>query len=119
MGDQSLQSYYDLIDSGKVSVNRGKIRTKDDEIRRSFLLPLKNIRVDKKVFLQRTGVTVGSQFQAEIEWLKSLNLLEENENHVWLTKRGRFFADEVTTQFFNPEYLPFPDVSRISQKIVK
>ena len=118
VGDQSLQSYYDLIDSGKVSVNRGKIRTVDDEVRRSFLLPLKNIRVDKQVFQQRTGVTVASQFQAEIDWLKTLNLIDENNSHVWLTERGRFFADEVTTQFFNPEYLPFPDVSRISQKVI-
>jgi len=119
VGDQSLQSYYDLIDSGKVSVNRGKIRSKDDEIRRSFLLPLKNIRVDKQVFQDRTGVTVTSQFQPEIDWLKPLKLLDESESHVWLTDRGRFFADEVTTQFFNPAYLPFPDVSRISQKVAK
>jgi len=117
VGDQSLQSYYDLIDQGKVSVNRGKIRSKDDEIRRSFLLPLKNIRVDKQVFEDRTGVTVASQFQAEIDWLKSFNLIDENDSHVWLTDRGRFFADEVTTQFFNPQYLPFPEVSRISQKV--
>jgi len=114
VGDQNLQSYYDSIDQGKVSVNRGKIRTRDDEIRRSFLLPLKNIKVDKKSFEDRTGVSVHSQFQHEIDWLKSINLLAEDDKFVWLTNRGRFFADEVSTQFFNPDYLPFPEVARIS-----
>jgi len=119
VGDQSLQSYYDLIDRGKVAINRGKVRTRDDEIRRSFLLPLKNIKVDKNAFEKRTGVSVSSQFQDEIDWLKGLDLLEEDESHVWLTWRGRFFADEVTTQFFNPDYLPFPEVSTITQKLVR
>lgn len=117
VGDQSLQSYYDLIDQGKVAVNRGKIRSADDEIRRSFLLPLKNIKVDKSVFTQRTGKTIGELFQAEIDWLKQYDLITEDENHVWLTPRGRFFADEVTTQFFNPAYLPFPDVAQISKMV--
>ena len=119
VGDQSLQSYYDLIDQGKVAINRGKIRSRDDEIRRSFLLPLKNIKVDKSAFKQRTGVTVASQFQGEIDWLKGLDMLAEDDSYVWLTQRGRFFADEVTTQFFNPQYMPFPEVSTISQKLLK
>ena len=119
VGDQNLQSYYDLIDQNKVAVNRGKLRSRDDELRRSFLLPLKNIKVDKYAFEARTGVTVSSQFQSEIDWLKSYNMLEEDDLYVWLTDRGRFFADEVTTQFFNPQYMPFSDVSTISQKLLK
>ncbi len=115
VGDQSLQSYYDLIDQGKVAVNRGKIRTEDDETRRSFLLPLKNIKVDKAVFTQRTGKKISEIFQPEIDWLKRFDLIAENDQHVWLTERGRFFADEVTTQFFNPAYLPFPEVTQISK----
>jgi len=117
VGDQSLQSYYDLIDQGKVSVNRGKVRSDDDEVRRSFLLPLKNIKVNKKKFTERTGKKISDLFQAEINWLKQFDLIAENADHVWLTDRGRFFADEVTTQFFNPAYLPFPDVSQISKMV--
>jgi len=113
VGDHDLSSYYELIDAGKVSVNRGKVRTQDDELRRSFLLPLKNIKVDKQAFLNRTGSSVNELFQTEMDWLKSYNLIDENNDAVWLTSRGRFFADEVTTQFFNPEYLPFPEVAKI------
>lgn len=117
IGDQSLQSYYDLIDQDKVAVNRGKIRSNDDEIRRSFLLPLKNIKVNKAEFTQRTGKRISDLFQPEIDWLKQYDLITEDSESVWLTKRGRFFADEVTTQFFNPAYLPFPDVAQISKLV--
>lgn len=115
VGDQNLQSYYDLIDQEKVAVNRGKIRTEDDEVRRCFLLPLKNIKVNKQEFTQRTGQKISDLFQPEIDWLKQFDLITEDDQYVWLTKRGRFFADEVTTQFFNPAYLPFPEVAQISK----
>lgn len=117
VGDANLENYYQLIQSGKVSVNRGKIRTVDDERRRSFVLPLKNSRVSKQVFAERTGEQVNDCFGAEINWLKGLDLVEEDEQHVWLTRLGRFFADEVATQFFDPDYLPFPEVVRVPQTL--
>ena len=112
VGDMNLENYYSLIDKGKVAINRGKVRSRDDEIRRSFILPLKNMSVDKQEFQQRTGETINVFFKDEIIWLKQLGLVEENEQSVWLTKAGRYFADEVATQFFNPDYMPFEDVMR-------
>jgi oxygen-independent coproporphyrinogen-3 oxidase len=112
VGDTNLETYYDYIRDGKVAVNRGKMRSRDDELRRSFVLPLKNSVVDKRYFSERTGARVGEHFQCEIDWLKSFGLVDEDAQRVWLTARGRFFADEVSTQFFNPAFLPFPDVAR-------
>jgi oxygen-independent coproporphyrinogen-3 oxidase len=112
IGDSNLENYYQLVRSGKVSVNRGKIRTTDDERRRCFILPLKNSRVSKEVFTQRTGELVHDCFGTEISWLKNLGLMAEDSQHIWLTRLGRFYADEVATQFFDPNYLPFPDVAR-------
>jgi len=112
VGDANLENYYKLVQQGKVSVNRGKIRTVDDERRRCFILPLKNSRVNKQLFTERTGETVAQCFGKEINVFKGLGLIEENNEYVWLTQRGRFFADEISTQFFDPNYLPFPEVSR-------
>ena len=119
IGDQSLDSYYALIDSGKVSVDRGKIRTQDDEARRSFLLPLKNRTVDKRKFRDRVGLEASECFGNEIDWLKSLGMLEEDDSSIWLTAKGGFFADEVATQFFDPNYLPFPEVARAPRMALK
>ncbi|MBL1276406.1 MAG: coproporphyrinogen III oxidase family protein [Ectothiorhodospiraceae bacterium] len=115
VGDANLENYYKLVREGKVSVNRGKIRSADDERRRCFILPLKNARVSKQTFTERTGETVEQCFSTEINVFKSLGLIEENDSHVWLTPRGRFFADEISTQFFDPNYLPFPDVTRVAE----
>lgn len=112
VGDANLENYYRLVRQGKVSVNRGKIRTADDERRRCFILPLKNSRVDKKVFTARTGQTIEQCFGKGISAFKAMGLIDESDSHVWLTHRGRFFADEIATQFFDPNYLPFPEVSR-------
>lgn len=110
VGDHDLEKYYDYVREGKVAVNRGKIRDRDDELRRSFILPLKNMKVSKAFFKEKTGLTVGEVFGEQIAWYKEHDLIAENNTHIWLTHRGRFFADEVSTQFFNPSYLPFPDV---------
>ncbi|VAX02532.1 Hypothetical radical SAM family enzyme in heat shock gene cluster, similarity with CPO of BS HemN-type [hydrothermal vent metagenome] len=114
VGDANLENYYQLVRQGKVSVNRGKIRTVDDERRRCFILPLKNARVSKALFTERTGETIEHCFGKAINGFKTLNLIEEDDSHVWLTTRGRFFADEIATQFFDPDYLPFSDVTRIA-----
>ena len=116
IGDANLQNYYDLIDQGKVAINRGKARTKDDELRRSFILPLKNMSVNKQLFAERTGEAINNVFHNEVTWLKQLGLLEENDQEVYLTKLGKYFADEVATQFFNPDYMPFEDVMRAPQQ---
>lgn len=118
VGDKDLSCYYGLVDQGKVSVNRGKVRTFDDEARRSFILPLKNSYVDKQAYRARTGVDASDFFAPEIAWFKQLGMIEEDSQTIRLTRRGRFVADEVTTQFFDPGYLPFPDVARPPSKRV-
>jgi len=117
IGDANLQNYYDLIDNNKVAINRGKIRTQDDHVRRSLILPLKNMRVDKQQFSERTGENINVRFEHEIAGLKKLGLLDEDQQSLWLTKEGRFFADEVATQFFNPEFMPFKNVIRLGDPV--
>lgn len=111
IGDESLEQYYRLIDAGKVSINRGLVRTHDDEVRRRFILPLKNSFVDKQHFELTTGESVDTYFGKKINWLKKLGFLDEDNNKLFLTPKGRFFADEVAMQFFNEKYLPFPELA--------
>ncbi len=114
VGDANLQTYYNFIAQNKVAINRGKVRTRDDEIRRNFILPLKNTRVSKVQYHRHVGESVEHFFADEMDLLKTCGLLREDDDDIALTDRGRFFADEIATQFFNPAYLPFPDVKRIA-----
>ena len=111
VGDTNLENYYGLIDQGKIPIDRGKIRTLDDEARRSFVVPIKNNRLSKPAFADRVGVTVHDYFGPQIARLTDLGLMEEDETHIWLTRHGKFYVDEVCQQFFHPDYLPFPEVA--------
>lgn len=111
VGDHDLEQYYAPIREGKTAINRGRLRSNDEETRRSFILPLKNTKVSKESFQARTGQVANDYFAEEISWLSGLGLLDQNEAFIWLTQRGRFFADEVTAQFFDPKYLTFGEVA--------
>ena len=105
---ESLEAYANLINSGRLPINRGKIKTEDDQQRWALTLPLKHNGILKKQFESVTGVSVKEAFPRQIENLLRYNLLVEDDLRIKLSARGIFFADEVITQFYHPSYLPFP-----------
>ncbi len=104
---ESLRKYYSYIKKGQLPIDRGKIRTKDDEKRWAMILPLKHHGVSKAEYRRITGVTLNEAFAEKIKRLKNYSLLEEDDQILTLTEKGRFFADEVVFQFHHPDYIPF------------
>ncbi len=105
---ESLARYAGHLSENTLPINRGKIRTPDDERRWAIAVTLKHNGVPKNRFRELTGVTVNEAFPRHIERLKKYGLVEEDDHTLRLTGRGIFFADEVVTQFYHPKYLPFP-----------
>ncbi len=105
---ESLARYAAFVKDGVLPINRGKIKTADDVRRWAITLPLKHNGLSKELFREVTGVSVHEAFPRQIENLKKYDLLEEDNASLRLTGRGTFFADEVITQFYHPNYLPFP-----------
>lgn len=103
-----LEKYYALIDKGKFPVDRGLVRSNDDQMRWAIVLPLKNRRVYKKYYQQLTDISLDEIFREKIENLKRYGLLYEDDEILELTDLGGFFADEVCHQFHHPSYMPFP-----------
>ena len=108
LNTQQFDEYYSKIATGKLPVNRGIIRNKEEQMRWSVVLPLKNRAVWKNYFQQLNGVSLNQIFGEKISYLKSFGLIVEDENKIELTKLGAFFADEVAQQFHHPKYVPFP-----------
>jgi oxygen-independent coproporphyrinogen-3 oxidase len=104
---ESLTKYSEYLQKGVLPINRGKIRTADDERRWVTALTLKHNGLSKRQFHGLTGVSVNEAFPRQIENLKRYGLISESAESVNLTGRGRFFADEVVLQFYHPDYLPF------------
>ncbi|MDP1852903.1 MAG: coproporphyrinogen-III oxidase family protein [Candidatus Omnitrophota bacterium] len=108
LNTQDFKLYYSLIKQGKLPINRGLVRSKDDQLRWALILPLKNREVYKPYYQKITGVSLNDVFRKKIKTLKSFNLLREDDKVLALTSLGRFFADEVCQQFYHPKYMPFP-----------
>ncbi len=104
----SMREYTDAIEAGRLPLNRGLVRDPDDQLRWHVVLPLKNWWVVKRDFTARTGCDVDEVFGPEWDALRSAGLAEDEGDRIRLTPRGRFFADEICTQFHHPRYLPFP-----------
>jgi oxygen-independent coproporphyrinogen-3 oxidase len=105
---ESLSAYASAIREGRLPINRGKIRSADDERRWAVAVTLKHNGLSKRRFLELTGVPVDAAFPRHIESLKRYGLVEEAGDMLRLTPRGIFFADEVVTMFYHPMFLPFP-----------
>ena len=103
--------YREMVRQGRLPIDRGLYRDDETEARRCLILPLKNDRVIKAAFKGRTGLDPGSHFQEELARLKGFGLLEEDEASIYLTPKGRFFADEVMMQLYQRRYLKFSEVA--------
>lgn len=116
--ETDFNQYCSLINQGKIPIKKGKIRTKDDLLRKNLTGPLKNMQaVYKKFYQKKMGVSLNEIFSEKISALKKYGLLSEDEEKIVLTERGHFFADEVCIQFYNPKYIPFPKSSYANGKL--
>jgi oxygen-independent coproporphyrinogen-3 oxidase len=108
LNTQSWEEYYGNIAAGRLPINRGLVRNREEQIRWATVLPLKNRDIYKPRFLEVTGVPFDKVFRHKIARLKEWGLIEEDDQIVKLTGLGCFCADEVVQQFESPQYLPYP-----------
>jgi oxygen-independent coproporphyrinogen III oxidase len=111
LNTQNFKEYYDAIANDQLPLNRGLVRSREEQMRWAVVLPLKNRRVWKSYFEKVSGgASLNQVFGKKIENLKSFGLIVEDAEKIELTKLGAFFADEVAQQFHHPDHVPFrPD----------
>ncbi|MCZ7586565.1 MAG: coproporphyrinogen III oxidase family protein [Deltaproteobacteria bacterium] len=103
--------YRERVRSGRLPIDRGLCRDTETEARRSLISPLKNNRLYKEHFQKRLGFAAEEHFAPELARLKNLGLVDEDDESIFLTSRGRFFADETVMQLHERRYLPLPEVA--------
>jgi oxygen-independent coproporphyrinogen-3 oxidase len=109
LNTQYFEEYYANIEDGKIPLNRGIIRNKEEQMRWAIILPLKNRAVYKDYYTKVTGgASLDQVFRTKFENLKEFGLITEDETKIQLTKLGAFFADEVVQQFHSADYIPYP-----------
>lgn len=105
VGDD-FRKYRQMLAEGRLPIDRGLVLDEATAQRRALILPLKNTRVDKQAYFDRMGRWPQDLFAPTLERLRGLDLVEEDQDFLRLTARGRFFADEVVMQFFEPRFVP-------------
>ncbi|MBE5803819.1 MAG: radical SAM protein [Clostridiales bacterium] len=105
---QTFEEYYRRIDEGHLPLNRGLVRSPEQEMRWSIVLPMKNMWMIKQKFQDINGVSFDECFRTKVDRLIKYGLIEDTGRKVRLTELGAFVADEVVEQFNACEYLPFP-----------
>lgn len=108
LNTQSFDDYYAMIAAGQLPVNRGLVRSREEQMRWAMILPLKNSFVQKSRFREVTGGESVDFFRSTLDALKLYGLLVEDDRRIQTTPLGAFFADEVVQQFHSPEHIPFP-----------
>lgn len=103
-----FDEYYRRTDDGLIAANRCLIRNRDQQMRWSIILPLKNYYIDKKLFRKMNGFDVNSVFQDKFALLKEYGLATENEREIRLTDKGAFYSDELVHLFYEDLHQSFP-----------
>ena len=94
------------VKAGKLPVFQGLVRDRDQQLRWNMVLPLKNSEVYKDYYEERTGERAEVVFKAELDILKAHDLVWEDDVMIRLSRKGKFFADEICQQLGHPDYLP-------------
>jgi len=105
---QRFAEYYDLVQGGRIPINRGQVRSADENQRWNAILPLKNWKIHKRYYAMRTGCQINDLYPRRIALLREHGLLYEDDKILQLTPKGRFFADEICALFYTESYVPFP-----------
>ena len=105
---QNFDEYYAAIESGHLPINRGYIRTPEDQARWGIVLPIKNRNVRPANYRRITGLAIDEVFRGKIEALKAAGVMREDERALELTPLGAFFADEIAQNFHAPDFVPYP-----------
>ena len=108
LNTDDFDEYYTRIERGQLPCNRGLVRGLEEQMRWAMILPLKNRTVRRLEFEARTGMKLEQAWPEKIALLKAEGLIEDTRWGISLTTTGKFFADEVVQQFFDPKDLPFP-----------
>ncbi len=108
LNTQSFEEYYQAIDEDRLPLNRGLVRSQDEQTRWGIILPIKNRDIRKRLYQRVTGASLDKVFRTKIQNLKSFGLVEEDANSLGVTTLGAFFADEVAQQFQSARYMAYP-----------
>lgn len=97
-----LINYISLLDHGILPIEYQEILPFKERMIETIILKLRMLEgMSKKEFKEMFNKSIEEYFHKEINNLKKQHLLDENETHYFLTKKGILFANNVFFEFMD------------------
>jgi oxygen-independent coproporphyrinogen-3 oxidase len=97
-----LQQYINLLKNNILPIESKEILPEEEEMSETIILYLRMMEgIDKKDFLARFGTSLETAFGKQLKILKKQGLLQENESHYFLTRKGIVLSNQVFLEFLN------------------
>jgi oxygen-independent coproporphyrinogen III oxidase len=96
---EDINSYMDVVKSGKLPIQRLSESTNDDMMRREMSRLYLRLPVSKAEFMEKFGKLPEDVFSKELKNLKAKGLIEVDEKEVRLTKQGEVWKGNIAWEF--------------------
>lgn len=96
-----FKNYYEALDKGEKPIEFSEILNKTDRINEFIMMGLRlRSGIDLDEFKDRFEEDFVKTYEREIEKNIRLELIEKNENKIYLTEKGRDLSNQVELDFF-------------------
>ncbi len=99
----NFEEYVRILNEDRLPLLRAVSLTPKQRLIREMVLQLKTGAIDTGYFQKKYGVDVWNEFRPVYERLEEKSLLERQNSHVSLTRRGLLEVDHFLIDFFEPE----------------
>jgi len=99
-----LDKYINALKDGKLPITKGCEVDEIEEMSRFMVLGLKFLSVSKVAFLNRFSISVEEQFGPELEQLQKWDLIDQDTQRIWVTKKGKKYMANVSKSFYSGKH---------------
>lgn len=104
---EDVHKYIDIVNSGKLPINRLSESSQEDMMRRTMTRLYLRLPVDKKEFREKFGKYPEDVFSKELDSLKNKGLIEINDKEIRITKCGDLWKGNIAWEFAPKKIINF------------
>lgn len=99
-----IEEYQEVVESGRLPVNRALTPTDRQRLIREVVLQLKEGHISAGPFRQKFGVDILDEFREPLQNQQAAGYLKVDGDDVRLTRKGLLQVDSLLTEYFEPEH---------------
>lgn len=99
-----IEEYQEIVESGKLPINRALRPTDHQRLIREVVLQLKEGHISAAPFRRKFGVDILDEFREPLRNQQAAGYLKIDGDEICLTRKGLLQVDSLLTEYFEPEH---------------